>query len=120
MIPERTRASDTPIYRQRVDAVARLASTRTRAIGIVEPVAATATEWTGHTTAFCVGPRARRGVDLSGPPFHYSDTWQLFINTVTQSGDLSDGISHPARSEQRYDGPAIESQRTDCRPEGRP
>jgi hypothetical protein len=66
MIPARTRASDSPIYRQRVDAIARLASTRTRPIRIVERVAAAATEWTGHTTAFCVGPRARRGVDLQG------------------------------------------------------
>jgi len=83
MIPERTRASDTPVYRRRVDAIARLAGARTRAAGIVERISAAATEWTGHTTAFVWALVLVVGWTVSGPLFHYSDTWQLFINTVT-------------------------------------
>src|SRR5580765_1656225 len=83
MIPERTRASDTPVYRRRVDAIARLAGARTRAVGIVERISAAATEWTGHTTAFVWALVLVVGWTVSGPLFHYSDTWQLFINTVT-------------------------------------
>ena len=83
MIPERTRASDTPAYRSGVDAIARLASGRTRTVGIVERVSAAATEWTGHTSAFAWALVLVVGWTLSGPLFHYSDTWQLVINTVT-------------------------------------
>jgi low affinity Fe/Cu permease len=83
MIPERTRASETPGYQQRVDAIARLASVRTRSVGLVERVSAVATEWTGHTTAFVWALLLVVGWTLSGPLFRYSDTWQLFINTVT-------------------------------------
>jgi low affinity Fe/Cu permease len=83
MIPERTRASETPGYRRRVDAIARLASVRTRSVGVVERVSAVATEWTGHTTAFVWALLLVVGWTVSGPLFRYSDTWQLFINTVT-------------------------------------
>jgi low affinity Fe/Cu permease len=83
MIPERTRASDTPDYRPRIDAIARLASARLRTVGLVERISATATEWTGHTTAFVWALVLVVGWTASGPLFHYSDTWQLFINTVT-------------------------------------
>ena len=83
MIPERTRASDTPGYRPRIDAIARLASARLRTVGLVERISATATEWTGHTTAFVWALVLVIGWTVSGPLFHYSDTWQLFINTVT-------------------------------------
>jgi len=38
---------------------------------------------TGHTTAFVWALLLVVGWTLSGPVFHYSDTWQLFINTVT-------------------------------------
>lgn len=83
MISERTRASDTPGYQRRIDAIARLASARRRTVGFVERVSATATEWTGHTTAFVWALVLVVGWTVSGPLFHYSDTWQLFINTVT-------------------------------------
>ena len=83
MIPARTRASDTPVLRPRLDAIARIASARTRTVGVIERVSATATEWTGHTTAFMWAVLLVVGWTLSGPLFHYSDTWQLFINTVT-------------------------------------
>ena len=42
-----------------------------------------ATEWTGHTSAFAWALVLVVGWTLSGPFFHYSDTWQLVINTVT-------------------------------------
>ena len=81
--PERRRASDTARYRPRLDAIARLASARTTTAGIVERISATATEWTGHTTAFMWALVLVIGWTVSGPLFHYSDTWQLFINTIT-------------------------------------
>jgi low affinity Fe/Cu permease len=83
MIPERTRASDSPQYRDRVDAIARLASARRRTVSLVERVSAAATEWTGHTTAFAWALALVVGWTVSGPLFRYSDTWQLVINTVT-------------------------------------
>ena len=83
VIPERTRASDTPPYRARVNAIARLAGARRHTVGIVERVSSTATELTGHTTAFVWALLLVVGWTLSGPMFHYSDTWQLFINTIT-------------------------------------
>ena len=83
MVPERTRASDTPGYKPRIEAIGRLASARRRSVSVVERISATATEWTGHTTAFVWALILVIGWTLSGPVFHYSDTWQLFINTVT-------------------------------------
>jgi low affinity Fe/Cu permease len=83
MIPERTRASDTPQYRDRVDAIAHLASARHRTVSLVERVSSVATEWTGHTTAFVWALALVVGWTISGPLFRYSDTWQLVINTVT-------------------------------------
>ena len=83
MIPERTRASDSPAYRGRVDAIARLASARRRTVGVVERISTAATNWTGHTSAFAWALILVVGWTLSGPFFHYSDTWQLVINTVT-------------------------------------
>lgn len=83
MEPERRRASETTGYRPRIDAIARLASARTRTLGLVEWISATATEWTGHTAAFVWALFLVIGWTVSGPLFHYSDTWQLFINTVT-------------------------------------
>ena len=83
MIPERRRASATPLYQPRVDAIARLANARRRTVGMIERISATATEWTGHTTAFVWALLLVLGWTVSGPLFHYSDTWQLFINTVT-------------------------------------
>jgi low affinity Fe/Cu permease len=83
MIPERTRASDTPEYRGRVEAIERLATARRRTVGVVERISTVATNWTGHTSAFAWALVLVIGWTLSGPFFHYSDTWQLVINTVT-------------------------------------
>ena len=82
-IPERGRASDDAQYGDRVAAIARLAGAHRRPVGIVERISAAATEWTGHTTAFVWALVLVVGWTVSGPLFHYSDTWQLFINTVT-------------------------------------
>ena len=72
-----------PGYQSGLDVIARLASARTHTVGVVEHISATATEWTGHTTAFVWALLLVVGWTLSGPLFHYSDTWQLFISTVT-------------------------------------
>jgi low affinity Fe/Cu permease len=50
---------------------------------MVERISAAATEWTGHTTAFAWAVVLVVGWTLAGPFFRYSDTWQLFINTIT-------------------------------------
>jgi low affinity Fe/Cu permease len=83
MIPARNRASDSSSYRDDLAAIARLAGARGRTLGIVERASAVATEWTGHTSAFAWAVLLVVGWALSGPLFHYSDTWQLFINTIT-------------------------------------
>ena len=42
-----------------------------------------ATQWTGSTAAFMIGAAIVVGWLVLGPVFHYSDTWQLVINTGT-------------------------------------
>jgi len=46
-------------------------------------VSAKATEWTGRASAFTFALLLIVGWAISGPLFRYSDTWQLFINTIT-------------------------------------
>jgi low affinity Fe/Cu permease len=41
------------------------------------------TRWTGSTQAFAAALSAIVGWAVIGPVFHYSDTWQLVINTST-------------------------------------
>ncbi len=41
------------------------------------------TNWTGSTGAFALSVSIVVGWVLTGPLFHYSDTWQLVINTST-------------------------------------
>jgi low affinity Fe/Cu permease len=82
VIPERTRASDTPPYRTPVEAIAQLASGR-RTASVVERLSAVATDWTGRTAAFAWALFLVLAWMIAGPVFHYSDTWQLFINTIT-------------------------------------
>jgi len=48
-----------------------------------ERLAGIATEWTGRTSAFLWAVMLVVGWAVSGPAFHYSDTWQLFINSIT-------------------------------------
>jgi len=38
---------------------------------------------------------------LSGPRFHYSDTWQLIINTGNDHRNVPDGLSHPKHPKPR-------------------
>ncbi len=45
--------------------------------------ASLATEWTGSTTAFILAVFVILAWIVTGPIFHYSDTWQLVINTGT-------------------------------------
>ncbi len=48
-----------------------------------ESVSRRATQWTGSSWAFIVAALIIIAWLLSGPLFHYSDTWQLVINTGT-------------------------------------
>ncbi|WP_246794473.1 low affinity iron permease family protein [Burkholderia perseverans] len=45
--------------------------------------AATVTRWAGSPLAFCVAVLAIVAWVVTGPIFHYSDAWQLVINTGT-------------------------------------
>jgi len=45
--------------------------------------ASIATDWTGSTTAFILAVTVILAWIVTGPIFHYSDTWQLVINTGT-------------------------------------
>src|SRR6476659_1568104 len=45
--------------------------------------ASAATRWTGSTWAFIAALAVIAAWGLTGPVFHYSDTWQLVINTGT-------------------------------------
>jgi low affinity Fe/Cu permease len=46
-------------------------------------LASIATEWTGSTPAFILAATIILVWLITGPIFHYSDTWQLVINTGT-------------------------------------
>jgi low affinity Fe/Cu permease len=48
-----------------------------------ESFSAGATSWTGHSSAFGVAALVIVVWLASGPLFHFSDTWQLVINTST-------------------------------------
>jgi len=50
---------------------------------ILEDVARKVTAWTGSTSAFALSVSIVLTWLLTGPLFHYSDTWQLVINTGT-------------------------------------
>jgi low affinity Fe/Cu permease len=48
-----------------------------------EQLSETVTHWTGSTAAFATALGIIATWGLLGPVFHYSDTWQLVINTGT-------------------------------------
>ena len=48
-----------------------------------ERFASWATRWTGSTTAFMLAAASIVVWMITGPLFHWSDTWQLVANTVT-------------------------------------
>ena len=54
-----------------------------RDAGALSRFASWATEWTGSTTAFLCAVAIVLTWLVTGPLFHYSDTWQLVINTGT-------------------------------------
>jgi low affinity Fe/Cu permease len=49
----------------------------------LERIATGVTWWTGSTTAFILACAVVLAWLITGPLFHYSDTWQLVINTGT-------------------------------------
>ncbi|MBV8547698.1 MAG: low affinity iron permease family protein, partial [Acidobacteria bacterium] len=50
---------------------------------ILSRFASAATAWTGSTSAFVIAVLVIVVWGVTGPLFHYSDTWQLVINTGT-------------------------------------
>ncbi|HEV7922835.1 MAG TPA: low affinity iron permease family protein [Thermoanaerobaculia bacterium] len=52
-------------------------------IGFLSRFASAATEWTGSTMAFVAAVLLIVIWGVTGPIFHYSNTWQLVINTGT-------------------------------------
>ncbi|MEA2163233.1 MAG: hypothetical protein QOK37_1360 [Thermoanaerobaculia bacterium] len=50
---------------------------------ILSRFASAATEWTGSTPAFIIAASVILVWIITGPLFHFSDTWQLVINTGT-------------------------------------
>ncbi|MEI9952869.1 MAG: low affinity iron permease family protein [Pseudomonadota bacterium] len=50
---------------------------------VLEQVARKVTTWAGSTSAFALSVSVVLVWVLTGPFFHYSDTWQLVINTGT-------------------------------------
>ncbi len=59
------------------------AETLGRPKNILERLSHAATEATGTSAAFAVAIAVVLGWAVTGPVFHYSDTWQLVINTGT-------------------------------------
>ena len=51
--------------------------------GPLERMSSAATRWTGSSWAFAVAVLVIAVWAATGPIFHYSDTWQLVINTST-------------------------------------
>lgn len=50
---------------------------------LLERISTVVTRWTGSTTAFALASGVIAVWLITGPIFHYSDTWQLVINTGT-------------------------------------
>jgi low affinity Fe/Cu permease len=60
-----------------------MARTRSGVSGPLEAVSSAVTRWTGSSAAFGGATSVVLLWALLGPTFHYSDTWQLVINTGT-------------------------------------
>jgi low affinity Fe/Cu permease len=50
---------------------------------VFDSFASLMSKWTGHSLAFSIAVLVTVVWALSGPIFHYSNTWQLIINTGT-------------------------------------
>lgn len=60
-----------------------LPGSRPHVPGVIERISAVATEWTGRTSAFGAALGLVVVWMVTGPLFHYSDAWQLVINSLT-------------------------------------
>src|SRR6478609_2289867 len=61
-----------------------MSRTKNRSIArLLEDLSTTVTRWTGESSAFALACTVILVWGVSGPLFHYSDTWQLVINTGT-------------------------------------
>ena len=58
-------------------------SSRARQRSFLESLSGRATEWAGGSWAFAVACAVILAWAATGPVFHFSDTWQLVINTGT-------------------------------------
>ncbi len=56
---------------------------RTRSLSAFERISQAVTDWSGRSEAVLGAVVLCVAWAISGPYFHYSDTWQLVINTVT-------------------------------------
>jgi low affinity Fe/Cu permease len=63
--------------------MAKKASARGPGRSFLERLSLRATQWAGSSPAFAVACGVILVWALTGPVFHYSDTWQLVINTGT-------------------------------------
>jgi low affinity Fe/Cu permease len=54
-----------------------------RVMGPLERIAHVTTTWVGSSWAFLAAAALTAGWLISGPIFHFSDTWQLVMNTVS-------------------------------------
>ncbi len=52
-------------------------------IGVGERLARAATQWTGSNAALALAAMIVAGWIVTGPIYHFSNTWQLVINTIT-------------------------------------
>jgi len=83
MNPEQTRASEAAPLDQRIESLALMARKTGHPPTAAERMAGVVTEWTGRTSAFMWALILVVVWIVSGPLFHFSDSWQLVINTVT-------------------------------------
>lgn len=83
VIPKRTRDSETTPLDRRIESLALMARQRGHPPTAVERMAGVVTEWTGRTSAFMWALTLVVAWIISGPIFHFSDSWQLVINTAT-------------------------------------
>jgi low affinity Fe/Cu permease len=60
-----------------------MTSARQKAEPLLERVSQLATQWAGSSRGFAAAAATVVLWALTGPVFHYSDTWQLVINTGT-------------------------------------
>jgi len=65
------------------DSTGSATTSRTRTVSLGERLAQAVTRWTGSTTAFSIALISVLVWGAAGPAFHWSDTWQLIMNTAS-------------------------------------